>query len=263
MGQTFMPDVLAGQVALVTGGTTGIGRAIATSLATCGSDVVITSRIAERAGEAASELSAMTGRTVLGAECDVRNDASVIALRASVLDEFGTLTILVNNAAANFEMQALRMNRRAFATVIDVDLIGTFNVTAAFINEMVGDGGGAIVNIVVPYPEHGFPGFAHAGAAKAGIVSLTRTWAREWGPYGVRVNAVGPGPIATDGAVENMLGLSGKQRSGAFGDRTGRIPLGRLGNVQDVASACTFLCTPAASWISGIVLDVDGGLNVA
>jgi NAD(P)-dependent dehydrogenase (short-subunit alcohol dehydrogenase family) len=263
MKSIFAPALLAGDVAVVTGGSAGIGLAIATSFAAHGADVVITSRSADRLGKAAEAVAEATGQRCATVVCDVRDEDDVKRLHDDVYRRYGTVTTVVNNAAANFAMPAERMTGRAFSTVVDVDLLGTFTVTRAFVNDMVDDGGGVILNVVVPDADRGFPGYSHSGAAKAGIISLTRSWAREWGRHGIRVNAIGPGPVPTEGVANNMLGLGEKDHGSAFSDSLGRIPLGRLGTTEDIAMACTFLCSSGAGWITGVSLNVDGGMNVA
>lgn len=257
----FAEGLLAGQVSVVTGGSSGIGLAIATSFASLGSDVVIIGRTAEKLDHAASLIEESTRRSCMSLVCDVRDAEAVGTARDRVAERFGPATILVNNAAANFRMAAEKMTGRAFATVLDIDLVGTFNATSAFVGDMLSRSSGVVLNVVVPDAERGFPGYSHAGAAKAGIISLTRSWAREWGGRGVRVNALGPGPVPTEGVAANMLGL--RESGSAFHDVVDRVPLGRLGTVQDIADAATFLCGPAAAWITGVSLTVDGGLNVA
>jgi NAD(P)-dependent dehydrogenase (short-subunit alcohol dehydrogenase family) len=255
----FVPDLLAGDVAVVTGGASGIGLGIATALAAHGADVVIVGRQQDRLSAAVKVIGDRTGRTCLDAVCDVRDESAVERMRDLVLDQHGTVTTVVNNAAANFAMDAARMTRRAFETVVDVDLIGTFAVTRAFVGDLLADGGGSVLNIVIPEPERGFPHYAHCAAAKAGIVSLTRTWAREWGPHGIRVNAIAPGTVPGTGADDTMPGL--RDLSGAHS--VDRIPLGRAGTPEDIAAAAVFLCSRAASWISGAVLPVDGGTGTS
>lgn len=259
----FAEDLLAGQVAVVTGGSAGIGLGIATAFVGLGCDVAVASRSNERLAAAARSIAAATGRMCSTVVCDVRDEAAVDELRRQVGLRYGPATIVVNNAAANFAQPAERMTRRAFETVVDIDLVGTFNVTRAFVGDMIERRGGAVLNVVVPDAERGFPGYSHSGAAKAGIISLTRSWAREWGRHGIRVNAVGPGPVPTDGAATNMLSLAPAGRHTAFAGAVGQVPLGRLGTPRDVAAAAVFLCSPAASWITGVSLTVDGGLNVA
>jgi NAD(P)-dependent dehydrogenase (short-subunit alcohol dehydrogenase family) len=261
-GRLFAQDLLAGSVAVVTGGSAGIGLAIVRAFVELGCDVAVASRSEERLAAAAESIAIATGRMCSTFVCDVRDDQAVEELRRQVGLRYGPPTILVNNAAANFAQPAERMTRRAFETVVDIDLVGTFNVTRAFVGDMIERREGAILNIVVPDAERGFPRYSHSGAAKAGIISLTRSWAREWGPHIVRVNAIGPGPVPTEGVAKNMLGLATADVDGAFSKSVERVPLGRLGTPEDIAMASVFLCSPAASWITGVSLNVDGGLNI-
>ncbi|MEU4096167.1 SDR family oxidoreductase [Streptomyces sp. NPDC026673] len=263
-GQRFFdPSLMDGQVAVVTGGGSGLGLAISEALLRHGARVAIASRNAERLRAAAEGLTARTGRPCLDVVCDVRRPEQVQALRDTVTERLGPARVLVNNAAGNFRAPAEKMTLRGFSTVVDIDLTGTFNTTMAFLPDLRAAGNAAITSIVVPEPDRGFPGFAHAGAAKAAIVSLTRSWAREWGPYGIRVNAVGPGPVPTEGVAAHMLAVPDGDPAQAFAGRADSLPLGRLGTPQDIASSVLFLSSPAASWITGTLLHVDGGLSVA
>jgi NAD(P)-dependent dehydrogenase (short-subunit alcohol dehydrogenase family) len=258
-GRVFATDLLAGEVAVVTGGAAGIGLAVAVRLAACGCDVVIAGRSADRLSEAVNAVAAATGRRCTALVCDVRDERAVARLRTQTIDRYGPATIVVNNAAVNFAMAAERMTKPALLSVLDTDLVGTFNVTRTFVTDLIEAGGGAVLNMALPEAERGFPGYAHCGAAKAGVLSMTRTWAREWGRYGVRVNAIGPGTVPTVGAAANMPGLAdGRDRHDV-----GRIALRRLGTPDEVALAAVFLCSGAASYITGAVLHVDGGLNIA
>jgi NAD(P)-dependent dehydrogenase (short-subunit alcohol dehydrogenase family) len=257
--RVFQPTMLRGEVAVVTGGGSGIGLAIARDLAACGADVTITSRSAQRLDEAQSVIAEQTGQLCGAIPCDVRDEADVGRLRDYILHRSGPATIVVNNAAANFPVRAERMRRRALDTVLETDLHGTVNVTRAFLEDMIARRHGSIVNITLASPERGFPGYSHCGAAKAAIVSLTASWASEWGRYGVRVNAVGPGPVPTDGAANNMLGT---ESSAAFSWMVHRVPAGRLGTPHDISPTVVFLCSPAASWITGGNIVVDGGTSL-
>ncbi|MFE3762120.1 SDR family oxidoreductase [Streptomyces sp. NPDC059104] len=260
----FYPaDLLAGEVAVVTGGGSGLGYAIARDLVACGADVVITSRSAPRLEEAELRIVEETGRLCASFPCDIRKDDEIARLRDYTNSRFGKGSILVNNAAANFHMPAERMTRRAMETVVDIDLMGTFAVTRAFVPDMIEARRGAILSITVPSVNRGFPGFSHAGAAKAGIISLTGSWAREWGRYGIRVNALAPGPVPTEGVTVNMLGKDATDVPGAFAEHSEVAALGGLGTPEEIASAAVFLCSPAASWITGVNLTVDGGMELS
>ncbi|MFC7275541.1 SDR family oxidoreductase [Paractinoplanes rhizophilus] len=251
----FNPKLFDGEVAVVTGGASGIGLRIARALTARGAEVMITSRSIERLEAAELEIAARTGRIVSSLPCDVREADDVDRLQDFVMSRFGGASIVVNNAAANFFTPAERMTRRAFDTVVQADLYGTFAVTQAFVGHMIEQRHGNILNITIVQPERGFPGFSHSGAAKAGILSLTCSWAFEWGRHGIRVNGIAPGPVPTRGVAENMLATDSP-----FADDARHVPLGRLGTPEDITSAALFLLSPAASWITGVNLVVDGGL---
>jgi NAD(P)-dependent dehydrogenase (short-subunit alcohol dehydrogenase family) len=258
--QCFNPKALDGDVAVVTGGGSGVGYAIARDLARCGAEVVITSRSAERLEAAALRFAEDTDQLCGCFPCDVRNGDDVNRLHDYVLSRYGGANIVVNNAAANFFVRAERMSRRALQAVVDTDLFGTFNITRVFVPDMITAGRGIILNITVALPERGLPGFAHCGAAKAAIVSLTASWAYEWGRHGIRVNAIGPGPVLTDGAAVNMF--TKDDTSLAFSWLRDRVPMRRLGTPDDISAAAVFLCSPAASWLTGNNIIIDGGASL-
>ncbi|MET9621859.1 SDR family oxidoreductase [Streptomyces sp. NPDC006464] len=253
-GGPFAPDLMRDRVVVVTGGSAGIGRDIAAQFLRHGARVAIASRQPERLDEAAAALHRETGRAPMTVVCDVRDATAVGALADRVTSELGPADTVINNAAANFRMPAERMTARAFGTVVDIDLIGTFNVTTAFVGPMLERGFGHVVSVVVPDADRGFPNCSHAGAAKAGIVSLTSSWAREWGPRGIRVNAVAPGPVPTEAVMSQVFSADGVAQG-----LVGGVPLGRLGTGTDVAHAVLFLASDAAAWITGTTLVVDGG----
>jgi NAD(P)-dependent dehydrogenase (short-subunit alcohol dehydrogenase family) len=259
-GSYFAPSLYGGSVVVITGGSSGLGLDMAGAFLEHGASVAICSRSPDRLQEAAAVLHRRSGRQVVAVPCDVRDERAVQSLRDIVLAELGPVDVVVNNAAGNFKVAASKMTSRAFRTVLDIDLLGTLNTTMAFVEGMMDRRQGVICSIVVPEPERGFPLFSHAGAAKAAIVSLTRSWAREWGMYGVRAVAIGPGPVPTEGAGKNMLG---KQGSDIFANVAASVPLGRLGQPSDISDAALFLCSPAASWITGCLLTVDGGLYLS
>jgi peroxisomal 2,4-dienoyl-CoA reductase len=252
MTPVFKPDLLAGRVALVTGGGTGICRGIALAFAAHGCDVAITSRKIEHLEPTAVELRA-TGRRALAKAADVRDPAAVADVVNSTVAELGRLDILVNGAAGNFICLAENLSPNGFGTVVDIDLKGTFHVSRAALPHLKAQGG-SVLNISATLPYLGTMGQSHAAAAKAGIDSLTRTLACEWGPYGIRVNGIAPGPIE---GTEGVRRLTNQQsREGAIRSN----PLGRMGTVDDIANASLYLCSEAASFVNGVTLVVDGGL---
>ncbi|MEQ1505128.1 MAG: SDR family oxidoreductase [Myxococcota bacterium] len=247
MDSSFRPDLLAGRVAWVIGGGSGIGKGIARGLADHGATVVITGRNAERLAAAAAEL----GPRAVPVAGDVRDPAALDAIVAGIDRDHGRLDIVIAGAAGNFLCPAVQLSPNGFGTVIDIDLKGTFNTCkAAF--PLLSKVGGTIVAISATLHYTGTPFQVHASSAKAGVDALVRGLAVEWGPAGIRVNAVAPGPIA------DTPGMS-KLAPGAMLDAVARaIPLQRLGTARDVADAVLFLVSPAASWVSGEVLVVDG-----
>jgi 2,4-dienoyl-CoA reductase [(3E)-enoyl-CoA-producing], peroxisomal len=250
----FRDGLLQGHVALITGGGTGICKGIARAFARLGADVAITSRKAEVLAATAAELSAETGREILAVATDVRDPDACARAVAATVERFGSLDTLVNGAAGNFLAPAAALSPNGFGTVIDIDLKGSFNVSRAAFEALRVSGRGAIVNISATLQYHGTPLVAHASAAKAGIDSLTRSLAVEWGPMGIRVVGIAPGPI---GDTEGMRRLAPPGEQGKRVLET--IPLRRLGAIDDIAAAAVFLRSGAASWVTGTVLVVDGG----
>jgi len=253
----FRDGALAGHVALVTGGGTGICRGIALAYARLGADVCIVSRKADVLARAASELSELSGRTVLGQAADVRDpDAVSGAVRATVA-RFGKLTTLVNGAAGNFLAPAAALSPNGFRTVIDIDLNGSFNSARAAFEPLRESGDGLVLNISATLHYHGTPLQIHASAAKAGVDAITRNLAVEWGQFGIRACGIAPGPI---GDTEGMRRL-------APGDMAERakagIPARRFGTIDEIAAAAVYLRSSAAAYVTGHVLVVDGGHCVA
>jgi peroxisomal 2,4-dienoyl-CoA reductase len=252
MAPVFDSNLLKGRVALVTGGGTGICRGIALALAAHGCDVAITSRKQEHLDPTAEELRARGVRAIAVAG-DVRDPAAVDAVLAAVVKELGRLDILINGAAGNFICLAENLSPNGFGTVVDIDLKGTFNVSrAAFPHLKVQ--GGSVVNISATLPYLGTIGQVHASAAKAGIDSMTRTLAVEWGPHRIRVNGIAPGPIADTEGVRRLT--TGKSLENVLK----QSPVGRLGTIDDIANATLYLVSDAASYVNGVTLVVDGGL---
>lgn len=248
----FRPGLLAGKVALITGGGTGIGRAIARDFASAGASVSIASRRAEHLEPAADEIR-NAGARALAVAGDVRVPADVDAMVGRTMDAFRRLDIVVNGAAGNFFARAEQLSPNGFGTVVDIDLKGTFNVSRAAFPHLRTQGG-AILNISATLQLLGTIGQAHAASAKAGIDALTRTLAVEWGPSRVRVNGVAPGPVEGTEGVRRLI--SRENRRTIESD----CPLGRLASVDEVVDAALFLCSDASAFITGVTLVVDGGL---
>src|SRR5579862_2507553 len=248
----FQEHVLAGQVAFVTGGGTGIGKEICRVLGRHGARIAIASRRQDVLEAAAAELE-QEGIPVWWRTCDVRDAQAVTQVVAGIIEHYGHLDIVVNNAAGNFPAPITRISPNGFKAVVDIDLLGTYNVSKAAFDAWLGAHGGNVVNISAPFELKGIAMQAHVAAAKAGVDSLTRTCAVEWGPYGVRVNAIAPGMI---GGTEGVRRFSDAVPSSAP-DRP-RNPLGLVGHGADIAYMALFLCTPAARFVSGQVIAVDG-----
>jgi len=252
----FRPDVLAGRVALVTGGGTGIGKEISRVLGAHGATVVLASRRREVLEAAVAEL-AEEGLAVGHGVCDVRDAEAVRAVVEDVVGTYGRLDIVVNNAAGNFPAPMSGISPNGFKAIVDIDLLGTYHVSRAAFDVALQEHGGCIVNISAPFEQRGVVYQAHVAAAKSGVDSLTRSCAVEWGPYGIRVNAIAPG---------SMAGTEGLRRfSEAVPDaapaRPGN-PLGRHGHGSDIGYLTLFLCSPLARFVSGQVVAVDGAGSV-
>ncbi len=254
----FREDLLRGQVALVTGGGTGIGLGIATELARAGADVAIASRKPEHVEPAAEGLRAFGGRA-LAIEGNVRDPDSVTALVTRARDELGRLDILVNNAAGNFYAPSAELSPNGWRAVVETDLYGTFFCCQAAHAVMARQGGGRIISISMTLHYRGWPQMAHATAAKAGIDALTRTLALEWARDKITVNAVAPGPIPTEG-VRKAFAATGAGDAVELDERMKRhIPLGRWGAPEDIGHMVVYLASPAGAWITGAIFVVDGG----
>jgi len=256
----FRPDLLRGRVALVTGGGTGIGFGIATSLAAAGADLVIASRKPEHLEPAADQLRAL-GTKVSAVAVNVREPESVTQMVQQVAEQHGRLDILVNNAAGNFYAPSASLSPNAWRAVVETDLYGTFYCCQAAHAVMKAQGGGRIVSISMTLHYRGWPLMAHATAAKAGVDALTRTLALEWARDRITVNAVAPGPIPTEG-VKKAFTPPGSDAPDLFGMEkyaAESIPLGRWGTPEDIGQMVTFLAGPGGDWITGAVMVVDGG----
>ena len=248
----FREDLLTGQVALVTGGGTGIGAAIARELGRQGATVVIASRKASNIEPAAAGLTEELGRPVTGVICDIRDRESVSHAVKETIAAHGRLDILVNNGGGQFMAPAETISPRGWDAVIATNLTGTWNLTREVFDQWMGAHGGRVINITM-LTQRGFPGMAHSVAARSGVEAMTRTLAVEWAGQGVLVNTVQPGIIASSGLRNYPAGLE-------LARETQReIPLKRLGSCEEIAWMVAFLAGPAGGYITGQTLIVDGG----
>ncbi len=243
---------LTGHVAVVIGGTTGIGRAMALGLAGAGASVVASSRRKEQVDEVASELEAKGAKTLRLAS-DVRDRASLQHVCDSTLQEFGKVDILINCAGMTKRAPTLDFPESTWDLILETNLTGTLRGCQIFGKPMLERGYGRIINIGSMTTFVGFHEVAAYGASKAAVGSLTKTLAVEWSRHGVTVNAIAPGVFRTD--INTHL-LDGTDRGRDFLTRT---PMGRFGNVQELVSSAVFLASPSASFITGEILAVDGG----
>jgi len=254
---TFAPNLFEGRTALVTGGGRGIGREIALAFAGLGADLIIASRNPDTLAVTARDIEAM-GRRCLAQTTNVRKPEEVDALVAASISRFGKIDFLINNAGGQFPARPFDISDNGWRSVVDLNLNGTWNVTSRVGKHMVERGFGAIVSIVHIYSfDRGAPPFVHSGAARAGVVSMTRSFAYYWARKGVTINSLAPGTIATAGVREEEFAYSDIENYEAVAIKD--IPAHRLGETSEVAGICAFLCSPAARYINGASIIADGG----
>jgi NAD(P)-dependent dehydrogenase (short-subunit alcohol dehydrogenase family) len=248
------PFDFTGKSVFVAGGSSGINLGIADAFAAAGASLAIASRSAERVAGAVAELNRHGGK-VLGHSADVRDYAAITAALAACHDAFGAIDVLVSGAAGNFPAPALGMSANAFKAVVDIDLLGTFNVLRAG-HQYLRKPGASVLVISAPQSFNPMPLQAHACAAKAGCDQLMRVLAMEWGGDGIRVNSIAPGPIADTEGFRRLSTPEMRQKMES------RIPLRRFGTLADCAQLALFLSSPLAAWITGALIPVDGGWSL-
>lgn len=254
----FANDVLAGKVCLVTGGGTGIGRAIAIELLRVGAIVILAARNMARLEATRDELrAAFPSARVQALQMNIREEDSVKAAVGAVIAEHGAIHCLVNNGGGQFNSQARDIRLKGWKAVIDTNLNGTWLVTSTVYAMTPAPRCGLSIVCVTACGHNGFPGMAHTSAARAGVDNLTRTLASEWGPEGIRINSVAPGIILSSG-----IDTYPPQVQAVFLGSEAGVPLRRVGTESEVASAVVFLLSPSASYITGAVLRIDGGSSL-
>lgn len=250
-------DVFIGKTIVVTGGGSGLGKAMTKYFMELGAKVAITSRDIEKLKNTAKELETETGGICLPLQCDVRHYEQVEAMLQEVIKSFGKVDVLLNNAAGNFISPTERLTANAFDTVLDIVLKGSKNCTLAFGKHWIENKqtSATILNIVTTYAFTGSAYVVPSAAAKAGVLAMTRSLAVEWAKYGIRSNAIAPGPFPTKGAWDRLLpgNLADKF------DMSKKVPLKRVGNHQELANLAAYLVSDFSAYINGEVIVIDGG----
>ena len=252
----FSDNLLEGKVALITGGGTGLGLATARAFGANGAKLVIASRSAEHVEDGAATLREEEIEA-LPLVCDVREPDQVEAMVDTAIEHFGRVDVLVNNAAGNFLVRAEDLSPGGWKAVTRIVLDGSWFCSRAVYKHMKDQGGGNILNVLATYATGAGPLTVHSAAAKAGVLSLTRTLAVEWADAGIRVNALAPGPVDTHGAGSRLWNSDEARASIAE-----KLPMGRFGTEAEIADAAIFLVSDAASYVTGTMLPVDGGLTL-
>jgi len=256
----FKADLLQDKIILITGGGSGLGLSMAKRFAELGATLVICGRTPERLVSGAAEIKQSgNGREVFTFPCDVREYPAVEKMMAAIAEKIGLPHILLNNAAGNFLAATEELSPGGFDAVVKIVLNGTFNCTQTLAKLwMAKKTPGTVLNIVTTYAENGSAFVVPSACAKAGVLAMTRSLAAEWGVYGIRLNAIAPGPFPTEGAWKRLF------PSAEFGEQyKKRIPLGRFGEHSELANLAVFLVSDAAAYVNGECVTIDGGESVA
>ena len=250
-------DALKGKVIVVTGGGSGLGKAMTKYFLELGAQVAITSRDLEKLKNTARELESETGGTCLPIQCDVRHYEEVENMLQEVLKKFGKVDVLLNNAAGNFISPTERLSANAFDTVIDIVLKGTKNCTLAFGKHWIDSKqkSSTVLNIVTTYAWTGSAYVVPSATAKAGVLAMTRSLAVEWAKYGIRTNAIAPGPFPTKGAWDRLLPGDLAEKF----DMAKKVPVQRVGDHQELANLAAYLVSDFSAYVNGEVVVIDGG----
>lgn len=250
-------DALKGKVIVVTGGGSGLGKSMTKYFLELGAHVAITSRDLEKLQTTAQELESETGGKCLAVQCDVRHYDQVETMLQKVLEAYGKVDILLNNAAGNFISPTERLSANAFDTIIDIVLKGTKNCTLAFGKHWIEtkQQNTNILNIVTTYAWTGSAYVVPSATAKAGVLAMTRSLAVEWAKYGIRTNAIAPGPFPTKGAWDRLLPGDLKEKF----DLAKKVPLKRVGDHQELANLAAYLVSDFSAYVNGEVITIDGG----
>lgn len=250
-------DALKGKVIVVTGGGSGLGKAMTKYFLELGAQVAITSRDLEKLKTTAAELESETGGKCLPLQCDVRHYEEVENMLQETLKTFGKVDVLLNNAAGNFISPTERLSANAFDTVIDIVLKGSKNCTLAFGKHWIDSKqtSAVVLNIVTTYAWTGSAYVVPSATAKAGVLAMTRSLAVEWAKYGIRSNAIAPGPFPTKGAWDRLLPGDLAEKF----DMAKKVPLKRVGDHQELANLAAYLVSDFSSYINGDVITIDGG----